>query len=82
MESSAHFVLSGMAVLLAMPAFGRRWWIPLLVLAVGGFIEVLQYWVPGRSASWADFAIDGAGVLAGVLMAWTIHLFGKRESDG
>ena len=82
LESPAHFVLSGLIVVLAMLAVGWRWWIPVLVLTVGGFIEVLQYWVPGRSASWSDFAIDGAGVLAGLLIVWIVNLFGKRECDG
>ena len=82
LEAAAHFVLCGLVVLFAMLAVGLRWWIPVLVLVMGGFIEVLQWWVPGRSPSWSDFVIDGAGVLVGLVLAWIVKQWMERGCDG
>ena len=81
-ESTAHFVLSAMIVLQAVLAFGWRWWIPVLTLVLGALIEVLQYWVPGRSPSWTDFGVDGLGVLVGLLLAWIVKSLVDRECNG
>lgn len=40
-------------------------------LCLGGFIEVVQLFVPGRSAEFADLAADAAGALLTVaLLRW------------
>ncbi|MBK6714693.1 MAG: VanZ family protein [Burkholderiales bacterium] len=41
----------------------------LLMLAFGALIEVLQSFVPERSAEWADLLADGIGVVLGALLA-------------
>ena len=41
-------------------------WLAPLALFYGGFIEIIQPGF-GRSAEWADFAADGAGVAIGSL---------------
>jgi len=41
-------------------------------LLFGGFMEVLQRLVPGRSGTLADFLLNGAGVLAAVLVMWML----------
>lgn len=46
---------------------GSRWAVLAGVFGYGAMIEVVQYYVPGRSAEWADLAADGAGILCG---AW------------
>jgi VanZ family protein len=45
------------------------------LLAYGGLIEVLQLWVPGRSAEWGDLLADGIGILFGAgLAALMLHV--------
>ena len=39
------------------------------ILAFAAIDEVLQFWVPGRVASLADFARDGIGVLLGIAIS-------------
>ncbi len=39
------------------------------LLGYGGFIELVQTHIPGRSASWADWAADAVGVAIGLLLA-------------
>jgi VanZ family protein len=39
------------------------------ILAFAAIDEVLQFWVPGRAASLADFARDGIGVLLGIAIS-------------
>lgn len=47
-----------------------RWLaLPLLLLAYGGLIEILQLQVPGRSGEWADLLADSLGIAAGLLVA-------------
>jgi VanZ family protein len=41
----------------------------LAVLALGGLIEVLQAYVPGRSSDWFDLLADSVGMLCGVVVA-------------
>ena len=51
-----------------------RWQGTLIVLALLGYgvlIEVLQSFVPGRQAEFADVLADGVGIGVGVLVAWT-----------
>lgn len=47
----------------------RRLGLPLVLLAYGGLIEILQLQVPGRSGEWADLLADGLGITAGLLVA-------------
>jgi len=41
----------------------------LAVLALGGLIEILQAYVPGRSSDWFDLLADSVGMLCGVVVA-------------
>lgn len=56
---------------------GGRWrWVSLMawLMAVGGLIEVVQHFVPGRDADAADLVADAigavGGLLAGAALAW------------
>ena len=39
------------------------------ILAYGGFIEIAQSFVPGRTAEWGDFVADAVGTLLGATVA-------------
>lgn len=41
----------------------------LALLAFGGLIEVLQYFVPGRDSEWADLLADAVGLGCGAVLA-------------
>ncbi len=51
------------------PWHGKRSLIYLTLLAYGGLIEMLQLFVPGRSAEWTDLLADGIGIACGALIA-------------
>ena len=41
----------------------------LALLGYGGLIEILQLFVPGRAAEWADLLSDGLGIACGAVLA-------------
>lgn len=69
-----HIVLFlglGLVLALALPRVRRvtqTWWIVLLAAAT----ELVQLWVPGRSARLSDFAADLAGGAAGLMVGWAL----------
>ena len=67
-----HLLAFGTLALLAalsLPAAARRAPLASGVLLYGGFIEIVQSQLPGRSAEWADLAADAAGTVLGLLLA-------------
>lgn len=55
---------------LSYPSSGRRRALILFGLLIfGGLIEVLQLFVPGRSAEWGDLLADVIGIACGALIA-------------
>ena len=51
----------------------RRLLLLVVLLGVGGGIEILQEFVPGRSASLLDFAADTAGLVVGATAGLWFH---------
>lgn len=50
-----------------------RWlFLPLLLVAYGGAIELIQMLVPGRSSEWADLLADSIGISIGLAFAWLV----------
>jgi VanZ family protein len=48
------------------------------LLVYGGLIEVLQLFVPGRSAELGDLLADGIGIVFGIAMAAFVFRLGVR----
>jgi len=72
-EDKLHHVLGFLVFALsARLAFPRgRWlWIALGCLLVGLLIEVVQGWLPLRTASLGDMLANSLGVVSGLLIAW------------
>jgi hypothetical protein len=40
----------------------------LALLCLGGFVEIVQSFIPGRTASWNDLWLDAAGIIMGYLL--------------
>jgi len=66
----------------AFPGSRGRWLaIVCGLVALGGMIEVLQLFVPGRNSEWGDLLADSVGILAGSAMAsWTLGALGLRSA--
>jgi VanZ family protein len=45
-----------------------RWWLIAGLLGLGGLIEVVQLFVPGRSSDGQDLAADALGIAAGMVI--------------
>lgn len=78
LDKAMHF--SAFGALAAMVPFAaartsRRLLLLAVLLAVGGSIEILQEFVPGRSASILDFAADTAGLVTGGLVGLWLYSY-------
>ena len=67
-----HFIAYATAGLMGMPGMrGRHFWSLFWgLVALGGFLEVAQAFVPGRTPSWLDLAADAVGAAFGIYV-WT-----------
>ena len=66
------------------PRARRALWIFLGLTLFAGVDEVLQLWVPGRVASFADFARDALGIAVGIALSEGVRpiaLALRRESE-
>ena len=67
----AAFFVIGVLACRAYPGnLNRMATILLALLTYGAAIEIIQIYVPGRSAEWFDLLADGVGSLCGALLAW------------
>lgn len=72
-DKYAHFAVFFFLTLLAELALKWNLWSKLAFVAIYGlFIEVLQHFVPHRSASLGDFIADAAGIICGSI---ALHLY-------
>jgi VanZ family protein len=53
-------------------------WVLVGMLALGGLIEIVQYFVPGRSADWVDLGADAIGMAIGVTLALSALNLARR----
>jgi VanZ family protein len=74
-DKLAHgVVFAGVFVLLVWALPWRLWAVALLALAAGGAVELHQLFLPGFTASWADWLADGLGIG----LAWAVLAAGQR----
>ena len=67
-------VFAGVFALLVWALPWRLWAVALLALAAGGAVELHQMFLPGFTASWADWLADGVGIG----LAWAVLAAGQR----
>lgn len=80
-ESIAHFLFSAWLVFLGCLLVGRHWVVPGAVIILGALIEMIQVWIPGRSASLSDFLIDVAGVALGCILYVLLRRFLRTDQS-
>ena len=82
-EHALAFVLIGLALGLAYTQ--RRWRTAIIVVAMIGLLEILQFWAPGRHARLSDFIVDALGACAGLAVtagvAWVIRRSRQAEQS-
>ena len=70
LNHTAAFAALALAACLGWPEtrYGKA---PLMLalLAYGGAIEIIQWFVPGRSCEWGDLLADAMGISVGALLA-------------
>tara|TARA_R100001463_G_scaffold42715_10_gene89412 strand:- start:215 stop:517 length:303 start_codon:yes stop_codon:yes gene_type:complete len=57
-------------------------WIFVLLMVLGGLIELAQLWIPYRSTSWNDVTGNAVGTIVGLSVLWLGKRLLKRGSDG
>ena len=62
----AFAALAAAAALAGRGGQGGAWIAAASMLAFGGFIEIVQTQIPGRSGDWFDLAADGCGIAIGL----------------
>jgi len=76
-------VFAGVFVLLVWALPWLLWAVALLALAAGGAVELHQLFLPGFTASWADWLADGLGIgLARTVLVTGQRLFGWPSALG
>ena len=60
-------------------ARGGRTLLLAALLGLGGAIEILQLFVPGRSGEWSDLFADSIGIACGTLIAASLIRFMSRK---
>jgi VanZ family protein len=76
-DKVAHTLAFTALALVGLRAYPRHTWIVcILLIALGGLIEVVQGYTSTRSQEWGDFVADTLGVSVGAMLAW---LFRSRD---
>ncbi|MHC2282065.1 VanZ family protein [Bradyrhizobium diazoefficiens] len=66
-DHALAFLLVGILFSLAYPQ--RRWTVSAIAVALIGLLEIMQLWVPGRHARFADFVVDALSACAGFALS-------------
>jgi VanZ family protein len=57
------------------------WAVMLGMLALGGLIEIAQYFVPSRSSEWLDLGADAVGIVCGAACALLAQALARRAGS-
>jgi VanZ family protein len=79
LNHASAFAALTFAGCLGFPGDRRVLWAVLLgMLALGGLIEIAQYFVPGRSCEWLDLGADAVGIVCGAGCALLAQALARR----
>ena len=74
-DKVAHVVAFAVLALVGLKAYPRHTWVVcILLIALGGLIEVIQGYTSTRSQEWEDFFADILGVSFGGLLSRAVFL--------
>ena len=76
-EHALAFALVGLTMGLAYPR--RPWLTALIAVAMTGFVELAQFFAPGRHARWEDFIVDSLTLCGGLALSAAIARFLPAE---
>jgi VanZ family protein len=83
-EHFAAYLLSGLILARAFGSCRRTPMVIALLIILAGALEIVQLWVPGRTADFADWEASSLGAMTGVLLirAWhRIDLTSRNSTD-
>jgi VanZ family protein len=81
-DKVAHFIAYAAIAALGVLGFqGAAGGVVIGVVALGGALEVVQAYIPGRSAELLDFVVDVVGVAAGYLLARLLRPLWAQRGD-
>jgi hypothetical protein len=72
LEHAAAYLISGLLVFTAYPR-RLKWLIATSMICYAGFLEIGQFWVPGRHVRFLDWAASSGGVLCAFLLYDTVY---------
>lgn len=49
------------------------------LIVMGGAIEVVQHWIPGRTTELSDALADGVGAAIGIVLPWSFRRYRERS---
>lgn len=83
-DKTNHLLAFVVLAWLGLKAYPRRVAAALIGLfAYGGLIEILQIFIPNRSADWTDLVANGLGLLLGWLLSWLLAgMLNRRDGGG
>jgi len=50
-----------------------RWWVLIPGIVIAGGTEIVQHFLPYRTASWSDFGVNLTGITLGLLLWWFVR---------
>ncbi|MTT52821.1 VanZ family protein [Alcanivorax sp. VBW004] len=81
-DAYAHVFFCALIALLLGWSWASPSWVFVLVMLLGGLIELVQLWIPYRSTTWSDVAGNAVGSIIGLLILWLGRQLLKRGSNG
>lgn len=81
-DAYAHVFFCALIALLLGWCGAPYLWTFILVMLLGGLVELAQLWVPYRSTTWNDVVGNAVGTIIGLLMLWLGRQRLERGSDG
>ncbi|MEQ9618511.1 MAG: VanZ family protein [Deltaproteobacteria bacterium] len=84
-DKIVHFLMYGLMALLAyisVPSEGKRKHLLAFIIILGAAIELIQIYIPGRSASLMDIFANTGGVVFVIFLFWIYSRFFVRRVEG
>lgn len=84
-DKIVHFImygLMGFLVYISVPSHSRRKHLLIFIVLLGAALELIQIYIPGRSASYIDISANTAGVIFVIFLHSVYSRFFVRKIEG